>query len=424
MFETVVSDYTIIVSGEGEIEAKSANVLQTPMVWPAPTLSYIVPEGSFVDKDDVVAVFTQSQVENELINMQDELAIATAEGQRTEADLNLQSLLYESQLTIANASAKSAQLQLARIEFEAPRTQEIKRLEIEQFAVEADRARKRLLALEKIQAEERAHADLRIQQARNKLNSAKDQISRLTLKAPHSGIVVYETNPITEEKVQVGSTLFPRMPVVKLPDLSVMQIRMQIGETDAQKLRQGMPARIFVPSLDNVELNGKVVKVDRVAKPIRRGSKVKKVEVVVEIEEKSDVLRPGLTATADISVRTATGIIAIAQECLFEKDSIKIVYKESKNGFQPIPVASLLQDEDFIIIYGALKGGERLAMEEPPNTRVYWPDSLVAVAAPAAIDTFKIEPEKREANSSLPPELLRNMNMPPPGAKINPAQSE
>ena len=42
-FQTTVADYSVIVSGKGELQAKSAHVLQTPMVWPAPTLSYLVP---------------------------------------------------------------------------------------------------------------------------------------------------------------------------------------------------------------------------------------------------------------------------------------------------------------------------------------------------------------------------------------------
>lgn len=412
-FKTTVADYSVIVSGKGELQAKSANVLLTPRVWPAPTLSYLVPEGTFVKKDDVIARFTQTQVENEYINAKDELANAQADAQKTEAELTLQRLLYKEQQSSANASAQSARLQLARIEFEAPRTKEIKRLEIQEYELDAERAGNKLAALEKIQTEERAHAQLLIAQARNKLNSAKDQIGRLTLTAPYSGLVVYEVNPITDEKVQEGAVLYPRMPVAKLPDLSIMELKMKIGETEAQKLRKGMPARIYIPSLDNFELHGKVSRVDRVAKPIRRGSKVKKVEVMVQIDSSFDALRPGLTANAEIIVRTAAQVIAVAQECIFEKDSVKLVYKKEKKGFRPIPVAPLLQDENFVLVYGNISGGEQLALRAPQSDQVIWPEKLVAAVAPAEADTFKVAPEKDNAGPTMTPDMMHKMAVPP-----------
>ena len=420
-FTTAVADYKVIISGEGELEAKNANVIRTPRVWPGPTISFLLPEGSIVKKDDVLVVFSQNQVENEYINQLDELAIATAEAQRIEADLNLQSLLQETQLLSANASAYSAQLQLAKLEFEAPIAREIKKLEIAEYELAADRADKKLKALKKIQIEERARVQLRIKQAKNKVDRAKDQLSKLTLKAPYEGIVVYGINPITQEKVQEGSTLYPGMPVVQLPDMSVMQIKMKIGETDAQKLRTDMPATISIPSLNGLEFSGKVTRVDRVAKPIQRGSKVKKVEVIVQLNDQDNRLRPGITATAEILVRSAMNVLAVAQECLFEKDSVRVVYKQGKRGYEPIPVAVLLQDEDFILVHSDLQGGEKLALKEPPNTRVLWPDSLVSLVAPALVDTFKAAPEKKPEKPQIPPELLKKMKNLPPGAKINAA---
>jgi len=412
-YRTAVADYSVTVTGKGELQAKSANVLLTPMVWPAPTLSYLIPEGTFVKKGDVIARFTQTQVENEYINAQDELAVAKTNAQSTEAELTLQLLLYQAQQSSANASARSAQLQLARIEFEAPRTREIKRLEIQGYELEAERAGKKLTALQKIQTEERAHAQLLITQAQNKLNRAKDQLAQLTLTAPYSGLVVHGINPINDEKVLEGAVLFPRMPVAKLPDLSSMEIKLKIGETEAQKLLRGMPARIHVPSLDNLALPGTVSRIDRVAKPIHRGSKVKKVEVMVQIDSSSDLLRPGVTANAEIIVQTAAQVVAVAQECIFEKDSVKIVYKKEKNGFRPIPVATLLQDDDFVILYGDVAGGEQLALREPANRLVIWPEKLVAIAAPAAADTFKVASEKGAAGPIMPPGMMKKLSSPP-----------
>lgn len=413
-------DYEVLVSGEGELEAKNAQVLQTPMVWPRPTLSYLIEEGSSVKKGDVIARLTQTEIENEYVEAQDEVQAARADSTKTEAELSLQLLMYESQYRTAKAGAEAAKLQLAKLQFEAPRTQEIKRLEIAQNELEAERAQKNLVSLKKIQEEERVNASLRIKQAQNKLNRAKDQLSQLTLRAPYDGIVVYGINPITDEKVQEGATLFPRMPVAKLPDLSVMQLIMQIGETDAQKLATGMPVRVQIPSLDNLEMPATITRVDRVAKPISRGSKVKKVEVVVELDSTTNAIRPGITAHADVIVRKITNVIPVPMESVFQHDSVRVVYVKQSHKYEPRPMASLYQDEDFMIVYGELQEGEELALREPSNRQVQWPDTLLPVQAPTDADTLKETQEKAPPERPpMPPEMMRRMQGGPPRSNGN-----
>lgn len=417
-FQIKTGDYFVTVSGQGELEAKNALVLTTPMVFPPPTLSYLISEGSYVTKDDIVAEFTATQIENDYINAQDEVEITKAEAENKEAELSLELLLYESQKHSAEASAQASRLQLAKIEFEPPRVQEIKRLQIEQFELDAERASKMLESLKKIQQEERANSEMRIRQAKNKLNRAKDQLDQLTLKAPHEGIVVHDINMMTGEKVKEGAEMYPRTPVVKLPDFSRMQVKMQIGETDAQKLNNGMPATITVPSVGTHEYSGKVTRIDRIAKPISRGSKVKKVEVIVELDSSNTVLKSGLTAYADIYVKKLKDMIAVPHECVFERDSTKIVYHQIDNKFFPLPILSLLQDEDFMVIFGDVKPGEELALREPSSSLVSWPDQLNKLEMPAWADTLKKAKEEPEQSPSIPPDVLEKMQQLPPGVVL------
>ena len=416
-------DYDVVVTAEGQLEAKRAQVLVTPSVWPAPTLSFIVEEGTTVKKGQIIARFTQAEVETEYQEALDEVETARADSVQTEAELSLQLLLYETQYSTAKASADAARLQLANLEFEAPITREIKTLEIEQFELEAERARKNLESLKKIQEEERLNARLRIRQAVNKVNRAQDQLNQLTLVAPTDGMVIYEENRITDEKVQEGSTLFPRMPVVRLPDLSTMQVKLQISETEAQKLITGMNASVTIPSLENSAYSATVTKIDRIAKAIRRESKVKKVEVLVEMDSSSQELKPGLTAIADIFIKRARDVVTVPHESVFQKDTVRVVYVKEKSHYVPQPVASLYQDEDFVIIYGNIQPGEMLALHEPPNTRIASTDNLAPVNVPAEADTFKIgkkEPSQ-EMPPNIPPDVLRRMRNgnsmpgPPPG---------
>jgi len=209
VFKVKKKDFVITVGTSGELEAKRSHVLPTPRVYPRPAISYLAPEGSKVKKGDVVVRFESENLERNLLKALDELESAKADAQKKDAELNLQRLMYESQIKTAEASLESIQLQLTKLEFEAPRTQEIKRLEIERQTLEANRAKKKLVSLKKIQIEERAHYQLKIKQAENKINRAKSQLELLILKSPSDGIFVHGTNIITGEKVIVQMDMIP-----------------------------------------------------------------------------------------------------------------------------------------------------------------------------------------------------------------------
>lgn len=389
-FVLASGEYPVVVKGEGELEASNAQVLSAPPVWPAPTLSYLIPEGTVVEKGEVIARLTASQIETEYLMAQEDLDVQRANYVVKNAELNQQLLQYETQMTTANASAEAARLQAAKLDFEAPRTREIKRLEISQFELEAERARKNLESLKKIQTEERANAQMRIRQAENNLARAKAQLDQLTLTAPYRGIVIHGINPRTQEKVKQGETVFPRMPVAQLPDLSSMQVNLKISETDAQRLAAGMTARITIPSLGSALFPGRVARIDRVAKPIQRDSKVKRVEVIVQIDTSAAEIRPGLTAAVQIAVRNLRDVLAVPHECLFERDSVKVVYVQRDRKYEARPVAVLFQDEDFAALYGDLALGDRLAMSDPGQENVIAPKKLAVPAVPATLDTFRI----------------------------------
>ena len=393
------------VNGEGELEAKNSHIIQTPQIWPAPKISYLAPEGSQVEKNDIVVQFEAEQIERDYKNALEEVEIAKAEGEKKNAELELQRLLFESQKNTAEVSAAASKLQLSNLEFESPRNKKIKKLEIAQQELAAERARKKLVSLEKIQQAERSHAEMKIKQAENKVSRSKMQLDKLILKAPFDGMIVHETNWIKDQKVQEGDALYPGMPVVKLPDLSIMQTKLQIDETDAQKVKEGQNVMITVPSIGSEQLKGKVTKVAKIAKPIKRGSKVKKVEVIVEIDSTFNGLVPGLTAKGIITTGEIENAIVVPHECIFEKDSIKIVYVYNSNGYDAHAVAISDQNENFYIIVSDLKGDENLALREPSSSRINFPYSLIAPELPkdeaVVEDSVKIDIEKMIKKSKL-----------------------
>ena len=240
---------------------------------------------------------------------------------------------------------------------------------------------------------------MKIKQAENKVSRSKLKLDKLIPKAPFEGMIVHEINWRNGQKVQEGDEVYPGMPVVKLPDLAVMQAKLQIGETDAQKVKEGQKAKIAVPSIGSGQLAGKLTKVAKIAKPIKRGSKIKKVEVIVELDSTFNGLVPGLTARGFITTGEIDSAVVVPQECLFEKDSVKIVYVYNSGDYDAHAVAISDQSENFYVILSDLLGGEKLALREPPSSRINFPDSLIAPELPkkeetVVEDSVKIDKQK------------------------------
>ena len=365
--------YAITVEGMGEVMAKKSYNIITPMLgWQALKISKLAEEGKMVEKGEIVVELESDVIANNYLTASNELEIAKADAQKRNTELELECLLLHSQVKSIEASVATSRLRLESLAFEPPKKQEIERLEIEKNEVELSKIKTKLVSMEAIQKEERARYRLKIEQELTKKQRAREQLDQLIVRAPVDGMFTYAKTR-WGEKVKEGDQVYPRRPIAEIPDLSRMQLRLLIGETEAQKCVQGQTAIINIPAHVNQTVMGKVSKVARMANPIKRGSNVKKVEVLVDIDSTAVSIPLGISALGQIIVQKFDSVFTIPRECLFIKDSIKIVYMLDNNTFKPIPVMIEQNDEDFVIISGKMEQGVRLALQVPAENFIDWP---------------------------------------------------
>ena len=361
--------FSTTISSTGTLEAKVSQAIVTPRTrnWQQMEIAYLIPEGTAVKKDDVVVQFDPQTYEAQRTNALATLEMARADATKKEAELTAERLILEANMESAKATAAISRLQVAKLEFVAPRLREIKRLEMQRDELKASKISKKLAGIDAIQKEERAHVQLKIKQAQNKLKQAEDTIEKLTIKAPTDGMVVYDTG-WRGTKPQEGDAKYPGEPVAKIPNLSVMQIKLQVGEIAAQKLKKGQPAQIDISSLENARITGKVSRVAKRARPIQKGSKIKEVEVIVELDTTQTNFTPGLSAEVSIFTgQEQTGLVA-PLECIFQKDSLDVVYVKKGATFEAHPITLSEKNANFAILQGDLTEGALLALREPPAT--------------------------------------------------------
>jgi cobalt-zinc-cadmium efflux system membrane fusion protein len=190
-------------------------------------------------------------------------------------------------------------------------------------------ARKRELAGERIvperevqEAESQASiAKAEVQAARSALqalgaaDAAGPDPSRFLLRTPVSGTVI-------ERTVAVGQMVDPAKPLFEIADLSRVWLIVQAFERDAVRVKMGAPARITLPAIPGRTFDGTVKLVGR-----RVDVESRTVPVRLELPNRDQMLRPGMSATA------------------------AIMLSESGDHIITIPVASLQRLQDRWVVF-------------------------------------------------------------------------
>ena len=173
-------------------------------------------------------------------------------------------------------------------------------------------------------ASQRAHVDQAVASQRANYDSLDKTISR----APFDGLV---TNvPVREgETVVVGIQNAGGSTIMTLADMSVITAEVKVDETDIVNVRLNQPADVKVDALPGRVFKGHVTEVGDQALLRTTGlsttqsttgtEEAKDFKVVVTLDEVSDDLRPGLSATAKITTAHQKDVLTVPIQALVQR---------------------------------------------------------------------------------------------------------
>ncbi len=153
-----------------------------------------------------------------------------------------------------------------------------------------------------------ANAEAQVVTAKVAVENARIAVDDTDIRAPISGSILakpVEVGQVISSPTQdfAGGTL-----LLQMADLSAVQIRSLVDETDIGKIRPGMPATISVAAYPNQPFPGEVVKVEPQA-VIEQN--VTMFAVLVSIQNPDGLLMPGMNAEVEMSVARADDAMTI-----------------------------------------------------------------------------------------------------------------
>lgn len=348
----------ITVTEDGNVESAN-NVDVKCQVAGGGTIIFIVEDGKQVEKDEVIVKLDESGITDQLNTQKIAYEKAMAAKIQAEEDFSAASIAVreyaegtfikelqtvESQITIAMENLRSAENMLVHTEKMARKGFATSlQLEADQFAVQRGKidleaAKTAKTVLEKFTKEktlkglestrDAAEARKRSEQAafeleKGRLDRLQRQLDYCIIKAPQSGMVIYaneqgrgrsnQTAPTIEE----GAIVREQQTLIRLPNLSKMQVKVTVHETKVDAIRIGMPARI---KIQDREFIGKVVSIANQPEPGGwMSSNVKEYATNVAIDGVTTDLKPGMTAEVEILVADQKDVLTTPVSAIVEQ---------------------------------------------------------------------------------------------------------
>jgi HlyD family secretion protein len=223
----------------------------------------------------------------------------------------------EAALTSAKASAVLSQAQLAKAEQDFRQSNE---LYAKKLVSEAEfTAAKTALDVAKATQESNV---AQIRRTEGALNQYRDQLSKTIIYAPMDGALSSRTSEVGERVV--GTNQFAGTEIMRIADLSNMEVRVKVNENDIINVKLGDHAVVAVDAFPGRKFEGTVREIassalsslsasssNQAAQAASASDEVTNFLVKISITDRDAKLRPGMSATVDIETQTVPNVIAV-----------------------------------------------------------------------------------------------------------------
>jgi len=158
-----------------------------------------------------------------------------------------------------------------------------------------------------------ANAKAEVVTAQVQVENSKIQLEDTDVRAPISGTII-------EKDVERGQVISsPTKDVgggtvlLKMADLNLVQVKTLVDETDIGKVQSGLRASITVDAYPNHQFDGTVLKIEPQATIVQN---VTMFPVLVRIDNREGLLRPGMNTEVEIHVGRRDSVLAIPNAAL------------------------------------------------------------------------------------------------------------
>ncbi|MEW5767481.1 MAG: efflux RND transporter periplasmic adaptor subunit [bacterium] len=312
---------TTIISGVGRVESAQVTTLRANITGMIKDI--LVKEGDMVKRHQELIKFDIDETENKLLQAKNNLSLAIIEVESSRQQLENTKELY--------------------------RADAVSKLQLDTDQRQYDKA-----VVQQKQAEE-------------ELKFAKILFDKLSCRSVQEGTVM-------SKEVENGQTVHPGEPLLTIADTNRLQIKVEVDEIDALKVKVGQRVFVAAEVLPDKELSGRVI---WIAPSAKRKNNSTIVEAIVKLTQDIPLLKIGMQVDINFIISDKEDVLCLPVKGIIRENNKSYVFlyqdgvafrREIKTGlsnFESIEIISGLNAGDEIIITEGykIKPGDKVVKE-------------------------------------------------------------
>lgn len=394
-------DFEDIVTVDGTVEAVRSVTVVCPLELQGEVV-YLIEDGTNVEAGDLVCQIENKEAQTVIDQLTLDVENAKANLTKTQANLEMRYAQLDAQVKTNAVQTAIANLDSLQLIYASPVQRRIKELELQKAAINKNKLMKKLNALDIINKNQIKRMELQIKSKEARLTTIMDLIDQMIIKAPQSGLAMRAISWETGKTLQEGETVYSRMPLINIPDMSEMKVKIQASEASYKRMNVGDRVEYVFDAMPGNTASGKIISKAPIGQPISRNSKVKIFEVEASMDTYKELPKPGLSVVCNIILQRTKDTIVVPQVAIFDEESKKVVYVKMENGYEKRQVLLGPSSPKKAVIAKGLRGNETLSMVKPAGNAI-----KKATLFPVKATKKKSQPMKSSIQKNNPKPLIK-----------------
>lgn len=329
-----------------------------PRVWNY-KISMLAPEGSEVKEGEPILGFDVSELRRKLEQEVATYDSALKQVEKVQAEAKVSH--RDSQLQLADARA---QRRKAKLKADVPERL-IALHELDKSRLDLDLADKRVEHLVGKARSSKASSQANVarwkrerDRAEQRVTQLREAIERMSIKAPRTGTIIYETNWRGEKK-KVGDSCWRGATVMRVVSLAEMEGRGEVDEVDSSQISAGQEVALHLDAQPDTVLRGSIGSVARIVKrkSPENPLKVAELDITLVPDEKLR-LRPGMRFRGRITTLTIADAIVVPNEAIIPSADGPMARLRIGPDSKLVAVELGQRNDDFVEIQAGLEVGD------------------------------------------------------------------
>ena len=269
---------------------------------------------------------------------------------------------------------QQAEDELKRAQLEMKRNEIVSRIDAEKNQEAVDEAQATLKQLKETYRLKRAAAGagiriLEIQRDRalEAMRYAQSNASKMTVRSPMAGVVVYNTIWLGSRMgtVQQGDQVHPGLPFLSVVDPSQMEVRVEMNQVDLLKVHPGMHAKMHLDAYPGIELGATLEDLSPLGHNGQFTDTIRVFSARFTVQGTDPKLLPDLSAALDLDLGSVENALVVPCQSLEFDSGNPFIWVEGSGSFEKRAVKTGPRNDTEVVVLSGLREGDIIRWTPP-----------------------------------------------------------